>query len=261
MNKDKAKAKLVESHILMPSDPTLDPAMIEKDNSKKLEKEAMEREILDKIRIMQKEQWKTFEVEKRMRGGMIKNLASPSSIITVQNQPSMDINIATRISHRQEKNLQDKPPDPIIKDPARGHSGGIWCLWNSDEWKVDVLRNHQQLLHMRLLGKDLQPWVFTAIYGSPQRAHRRELWRILRELNYHNKLSWCLAGDFNALLHDFERQGGSATHYNGACVNFQECVSDCGLLDLGYSGYPFTWKRGNLVERLDRGLSNMDWQI
>ncbi|KAL4307105.1 hypothetical protein AHAS_Ahas16G0245000 [Arachis hypogaea] len=34
MNKDKAKAKRVESHILMPSD----PAIIEKDNSKKLRK-------------------------------------------------------------------------------------------------------------------------------------------------------------------------------------------------------------------------------
>ncbi|RYQ82266.1 hypothetical protein Ahy_B10g100865 [Arachis hypogaea] len=32
-------------------------------------------------------------------------------------------------------------------------------------------------------------------------------------------------------------------------------------LDLGFSGWPFTWKRGNLAERLDRGLSNLDWQI
>jgi hypothetical protein len=32
------------------------------------------------------------------------------------------------------------------------------------------------------------------------------------------------------------------------------------LIDLGFSGHPFTWKRGNLQERLDRVLSNMEWQ-
>ncbi|RYR04899.1 hypothetical protein Ahy_B06g084709 isoform A [Arachis hypogaea] len=128
------------------------------------------------MRIVQKEQWEAFKVEKRMRGGMMKNLASPSSIITVQNQPDMDINMATRISHSQEKNLQDKPPDPIIKDPA--------VLLRKPEGTLEESGAYEILMN--------EKWI---------------------------------------------------------------------LLDLGYSGYPFTYKKGNLVERLDRGLSNMDWKI
>ncbi|QHO24945.1 uncharacterized protein DS421_12g376770 [Arachis hypogaea] len=27
------------------------------------------------------------------------------------------------------------------------------------------------------------------------------------------------------------------------------------------SGWPYTWRRGNLVERLDRDLSNLEWQL
>ncbi|RYR77377.1 hypothetical protein Ahy_A01g001808 [Arachis hypogaea] len=39
------------------------------------------------------------------------------------------------------------------------------------------------------------------------------------------------------------------------------CVSDCCLTDLGYSMWPFTWRRDNLVKRLDKELGNIDWQI
>ncbi|XP_072084307.1 uncharacterized protein [Arachis hypogaea] len=48
----------------------------------------------------------------------------------------------------------------------------------------------------------------------------------------------CLISDFNATLHDHERRGRS-----------------------GFSGWPYTWRMGDLVERLDRGLCNLEWQI
>ena len=41
---------------------------------------------------------------------------------------------------------------------------------------------------------------------------------------------------------------------------FRDCLSDCGLEDLGYRGCAFTWRRGNspnihVMERLDRFLA------
>jgi hypothetical protein len=36
---------------------------------------------------------------------------------------------------------------------------------------------------------------------------------------------------------------------------------DCGLEDLGFSGDVFTWKRGRIRERLDRGIANGDWSV
>jgi hypothetical protein len=31
----------------------------------------------------------------------------------------------------------------------------------------------------------------------------------------------------------------------------------CDLIDAGFQGFPFTWQRGNLKERLDRMLINL----
>ncbi|XP_025682381.1 uncharacterized protein [Arachis hypogaea] len=84
---------------------------------------------------------------------------------------------------------------------AVGHAGGIWCLWDSSVWSVDVLE------------------------------------------------------------HDKQFSGGALSNNQGACKEFQDCVATCGLIDLGFVGCPYTWKRGNLAERLDRGLSNLEWQL
>ncbi|KAK9669065.1 hypothetical protein RND81_13G106800 [Saponaria officinalis] len=46
--------------------------------------------------------------------------------------------------------------------------------------------------------------------------------------------------------------------------DFRSPINDCGLLDLGYVGDPFTWwnkqsEPNNIYERLDRALVNPDW--
>ena len=38
-------------------------------------------------------------------------------------------------------------------------------------------------------------------------------------------------------------------------------MMDCCLVDAGFSGWPFTWKRGNFIERLDKGMVNTDWRL
>ena len=40
---------------------------------------------------------------------------------------------------------------------------------------------------------------------------------------------------------------------------FRECLMDCGLEDLGYNGDMFTWRRGEIRERLDRAVCNLAW--
>ena len=46
---------------------------------------------------------------------------------------------------------------------------------------------------------------------------------------------------------------------------FKETLLHCGLEDLGYQRYPFTWRNGRLGDafievRLDRACASMDWQ-
>ncbi|KAL4393983.1 hypothetical protein AHAS_Ahas02G0106500 [Arachis hypogaea] len=144
---------------------------------------------------------------------------------------------------------------------AAGYSGGIWCLCDSSTWKINVLEHTNQIARLKVSNINFDPWLLLAVYGSPQRLTRKHLWNGIRSLSDNINIPWCILGDFNAMLHDYERSGGSNKVERGACFEFQSCLSDCGLVDIGYTGWPFTWRRGNFVERLDRGLTKLNWHI
>ena len=57
-------------------------------------------------------------------------------------------------------------------------------------------------------------------------------------------------GDFNEILYPSEKEGGMARPL-GMMREFRECLMDCGLEDLGYKGDLFTWKRGEIRERVN----------
>jgi len=49
-------------------------------------------------------------------------------------------------------------------------------------------------------------------------------------------------------------------------LNFHECLNNCGMIDLGFSGHIFSWSnRRPLVqfvqERIDRVFTNVDWNF
>ena len=74
---------------------------------------------------------------------------------------------------------------------------------------------------------------------------------------------WLCLGDFNELLHDSEKQGGNQRAIS-LMQAFREAIDDCSLRDMGVSGPWFTWYKhmGNgdvVLERLDRGLCNLEW--
>nr|XP_025664883.1 uncharacterized protein LOC112763420 [Arachis hypogaea] len=170
--------------------------------------------------------------------------------------------LETHVSGVRGNQIRDKIGfDKSFVVDAVGHAGGIWCLWDSSVWSVDVIEHDKQYVHLKVSGNNSMPWLITAVYGSPQRVTRRTLWQALKSYADNINLPWCLLGDFNAMLNNYEKSGGALSNGHGACKEFQECVSTCGLVDLGYAGWAYTWKRGNLAERLDRGLSNLDWQI
>ncbi|KAL4340929.1 hypothetical protein GQ457_08G016820 [Hibiscus cannabinus] len=69
---------------------------------------------------------------------------------------------------------------------------------------------------------------------------------------------WAMGGDFNAIGNSIEREG-SSRRCSGISSSFTKFLFDSGLVDMGYNGPTFTWKRGNLSQRLDRGLCNDAW--
>ncbi|RYR43670.1 hypothetical protein Ahy_A08g040067 [Arachis hypogaea] len=88
--------------------------------------------------------------------------------------------LETHVSGSRGKQIREKMGfDKSFVVDATGHSGGIWCLWDSSVWNVDVMEHDKQYIHLKVSGKNLSPWLLTAIYGSPQRVTRRTLWNAL----------------------------------------------------------------------------------
>ncbi|CAL1406506.1 unnamed protein product [Linum trigynum] len=98
----------------------------------------------------------------------------------------------------------------------------------------------------------------SAVYGRPNSAGRQDLWAQIRSLRTSTRGPWLLAGDFHSILSPQDRKGG-AQFQVARTRAFRSCVDDSGLIDVGFSGPRYTWKRGNLFQRLDRALSNKQW--
>ena len=71
---------------------------------------------------------------------------------------------------------------------------------------------------------------------------------------------WVLIGDLNVIARANERRGGAANR-SGVSRIFVDWLQQSGLLDLGFVGPRFTWKRGSLYQRLDRALCNTQWRL
>ncbi|KAK8640383.1 hypothetical protein V6N13_008137 [Hibiscus sabdariffa] len=67
-----------------------------------------------------------------------------------------------------------------------------------------------------------------------------------------------IGGDFNSIFSSRERLGGSARR-SDICRKFRNFLPQANLIDLGFEGPCFTWKRGSLQQCLDRCVVNDAW--
>lgn len=140
---------------------------------------------------------------------------------------------------------------------SRGQSDGIWCLWDANSWKVEVIESSNQFIHLQVSWKGHITWFVTVVYASTRVVRRQELWDDLSRLANTMDGPWVVLGDFNAILADHERRAGSPNFSIRGMHGFREMVQSCCLMDAGFQGSPFTWKHGNLFQRLDRVFCNI----
>ncbi|XP_021774612.1 uncharacterized protein LOC110738508 [Chenopodium quinoa] len=90
---------------------------------------------------------------------------------------------------------------------AQGFAAGIWIFWRTDEVDVVIYESHNQHLtvEIRKLGED--PWLFSAVYASPQSALKHQLWDALENIKHNYSRLWLIAGDFNDTKSLSERNG------------------------------------------------------
>ena len=102
-------------------------------------------------------------------------------------------------------------------------------------------------------------WAFTGIYGPQARVDKL---RMLEELDCVRD-SWfgprCLGGDFNEILHPFEKSSGVCP--SNAMAEFRDFINHRALMDLPLRGGDFTWSRSgveSLTSRLDRFIVSLN---
>ncbi|TYI87927.1 hypothetical protein E1A91_D04G170700v1 [Gossypium mustelinum] len=169
--------------------------------------------------------------------------------------PNVVLLVETRVSGFKAKCVIKKIGLPNShKVEASGFFGRVWILWK-DIVNVIVEVNNFQFVHLKV---KFSMALFTGIYRSPWWVLRKDLWVAFGYIAQNVKGPWTLAGDFNSLLNEDEKQGGSRKN-NCTFPLFQQFCFDYSLKDIGFQGPKFTWNRGSLFECLDRARCNYQW--
>ena len=150
---------------------------------------------------------------------------------------------------------------------ACGQSGGLWLLWRSEIGVLEVIKSSDQFTFARV-GSRTEVINLIVVYAAPSPSRRGGLWQELEEVIRTAIGPVILGGDFNTIVRMDERSGGNG-RLSQDSLTFGDWINDMSLIDMGFSGNQFTWKRGKsastfVAKRLDRVLccaqSRLKWQ-
>ncbi|XP_019174968.1 PREDICTED: uncharacterized protein LOC109170322 [Ipomoea nil] len=152
--------------------------------------------------------------------------------------------------------------DQWLRVEAVGMSGGKWILWNNS-LKLDVLSTNPQFVTLEITNSRNMVWSIAVVYASPSHNLRHKLWSDLGRTQHGLDEAWIAIGDFNSIRNSEEVYCRESFNERRS-REFIEWISRESLIDLGFSGSQYTWRRGTTVEtfkaaRLDRCLCTEAW--
>ena len=77
------------------------------------------------------------------------------------------------------------------------------------------------------------------MYGAPETHNRPKTWDLLRRLDGFYQLPWCCLRDFNEVV-KLEEMHGRFKRLDRQMQAFRSVLDECGLMDLGFNGFPYT---------------------
>nr|XP_023892655.1 uncharacterized protein LOC112004654 [Quercus suber] len=199
------------------------------------------------------------------RGALKPNFQSHIRELARKYNPAILVVMETRVGGDRAKEIANRLPfDGALFAETVGFAGGIWMLWNSDSVEVLQLACTEQEIHVevKVLPSNLS-WIFSAVYASPRIIERQMLWENLSKVaDLHGK-PWIIAGDFNEPLAGEDKFGGRPVSINRSLM-FKECLDNCNMVDMGFSGPKYTWTNRREIhsliqERIDRFFMNPSW--
>ena len=123
---------------------------------------------------------------------------------------------------------------------TQGKGGGLALFWKR-EFNLEI-KSYSKFHIDAIVTEEGSgfSWRLTSFYSHPETHRRRESWRFLNTLNNQYWLPWLCFGDFNEILSQEEKSGG-ALRPQHQIEAFRDTVNKCEFIDLGFSGFNFTW--------------------
>ena len=136
-------------------------------------------------------------------------------------------------------------------------------------WKnglpITVVEFGKNLIAIKVLDQ-CTDWLLVGFYGPPYFSKKKKkAWENLFALLESHQGPWACIGDFNYILNEEERFGGSKG--GSSSTNYlKELMFELNAVDLRYSGNKYTWARGkwgttSIKRSLDRGIANISWGL
>ncbi|KAH7841280.1 hypothetical protein Vadar_027865 [Vaccinium darrowii] len=148
-------------------------------------------------------------------------------------------------------------------EPA-GLAGGLAIFWKGAT-KVDLKHQCSWFIDVQVNEEDGSNWRLINVYFSSRMEIRRAQWEMFLQHKDCLGEDWLLWGDMNDITSVEEKRGGISPA-PWELKGFQNFINQCNLIDLGYSGFPFTWCNNRIgseciQERLDRALATPSWML
>ena len=101
------------------------------------------------------------------------------------------------------------------------------------------------------------------MYNPPNRRDKVIFWNSFASVGENFGGPWLCIGDLNHVLVQSEKIGGRPVESSSNCP-FKIFIDLLGMVDLGFSGNPFTWCNNKsglafIKEILDKGLASHHW--
>ncbi|XP_070675640.1 uncharacterized protein [Malus domestica] len=138
----------------------------------------------------------------------------------------------------------------------KGIGGGLCVFWK-DVANISSIVWSSFFIELGVGSDPLQSdWSLLAVYASTDDKRRKRQWNELGKRISRMAGKCLVIGDFNDIVDDAEKDGGNYRSM-ASTRDFRDFLADNELLDLGFEGYPFTWRNkrddGLIQQRLDCG--------